>query len=408
LFLMGELNSAERLLAQLEVEQDEEVKMALFETLGYAFVPNPKVKIPDEAREQALEWTIRYLTDKDPEKTQKGAEVMKKVLEQDGLSSAEVDRYLGLLVERYKRDNTAEELRGELLETMASLCAPQSAYNAQSQKPFKPLFEEALVDKNNLVREAAVEGLIYIDKTEALKRLRKDFVNDPSDVIRKKLIDLAGKVGGKEDLVWLAEKLGSSVESEFAWQAMLKIFNGADTDVLSVWIDKLISQSSKTGLSNEQIISFLEIAERKALSENRPKALKDVQQRLAGLYIGLNQFERAADYLGRLNEAAQTPEQKQAILSDLLDVYLRWPKVELAAKLVENYLLEKDIDPNSFIISSIENCLSHPQVGIDPNVVLSGLLGQIKVNENRPMWEEQKNKWIEQIGKETRRGEAGG
>lgn len=408
LFLMGELNSAEHLLAQLEVEQDEEVKMALFEALGYAFVPNPKVKIPDEARKQALEWTTRYLTNKDPEKTQKGAEVMKKLLEQDGLSPADVDRYLGLLVERYKRDNTGEELRGELLGTMAGLCAPQSVYNAQSQKQFKSLFEDALVDTNNLVREAAVEGLIYIDKTEALKRLRKDFVNDPSDIVRKKLIDLAGKVGGKEDLVWLAEKLGSNAESELAWQAMLKIFNGADTDVLSVWIDKLITQSSKTRLSDEQKISFLEIAERKAVGENRPKVLKDVRQRLARLYVGLNQFERAADYLGRLNEAAQTHEQKEAILSDLLNVYLRWPKVELAAKLVENYLLEKDLEPESFIISSIENSLSHPQAGVDPNVVLSGLLGQVKVNENRPMWEEQKNKWIERVGKETRPGGAGG
>jgi len=399
LSLMGELNSAQRLLTQLEVEQNDEVKIELFVALGYAFLPNPEVKIPDEIRKQALEWTVRYLAEQEPEKAQKGAEVMKKLLEQNGLTSAEVERYLGLLVERYKMDEVDEGLRGELLRTMAGLCAPQSAYNAQSKKRFNPLFEEALNDKVNLVREVAVEGLVYVDMAAALKRLRKDFVNDPSIIVRKKLIELAGKVGGKEDLVWLAEKIGSNAESELAWQAMLKIFNGSDADVLNQWIDKFISESSKVSLSDEQKISFLEIAERKAVGENKPETLKNVRERFAEIYIKVNQFERAADYLGRLNEAAKTSEEKEAILSKLLDVYLRWPKVELAAKLLENCLLEKDLEPNSVIVRSIDNYLVNPPAGTDPNAILKTLLVEAKVTQGRLKWEEKKKSWTDRIGK---------
>ncbi|GAI63731.1 unnamed protein product, partial [marine sediment metagenome] len=99
-------------------------------------------------------------------------------------------------------------LRGELLSAMASLCTQGSACKAKAAKLFEPLFVKALSDETALVRETAVDGLIYIDKTNALKRLRKDiFINDPSEILRKKLIELAGSNGGKEDLTWLAEKI---------------------------------------------------------------------------------------------------------------------------------------------------------------------------------------------------------
>lgn len=399
LSFMGELNSAEPLLSQLKEEQDDEVKMELFVALGYAFVPNPTTKIPAEIRKQSLEWAVKYLAEQDPKKTQKGAEIMKKLLEQNELTAAEIDRYLTLLVQRYQKSNANGQLRGELLSTMAGLCAPQNIHNTQCKKYFKPLFEESLNDKTNLVRESAVDGLIYIDKTETLEKLRKDLTNDPSVVIRKKLIDLAGEVGGKDDLSWLAEKIGSDAESEPAWQAMLKIFRRSETDILSEWIDKLVPQDSKTKLSDEQKISLLEIAEQKAASENKPKMLKNTRERLAKLYTKTGQFERGADYLGMLYEAAQTTEGKMAILPDLLNVYLKWSKAEPAAKLVENCLLEKDLDPNGVVIGTIEDYLSSPPTGTDPNTVLKTLLSNIKPTVNRPKWEQQKKNWIDHIGK---------
>src|SRR4030043_1171058 len=150
--------------------------------------------------------------------------------------------------------------------------------------------------------------------------LRNEFVNDPSIILRKKIIALANEVGGKEDLNWLAEKIGLNSESDPAWQAMLKIFTGSDTSVLKEWMDKLTLQSSKVKLSNEQKINFLKIAEAaKGNSENKP----EIRKRLAVLYYETGQFEQAADYLGILYEIAQTPEGKEAILPNLLDACLQ-------------------------------------------------------------------------------------
>jgi len=405
LSLMGELNSAQRLLAQLETEQDDEVKMELFVALGfacrYAFLPDSPVKIPNETRKQALEWAVKYLSEQDPKEAQTGAEVMKKLLEQDGLKPEEVDRYLGLLAERYNQEKNRPNgaLRGELLSAMAGLCAQGSTCKAKAAKLFKSLFDEALRDETDFVREAAVDGLVYIDKTSALKRLRKDFANDPSVILRKKLIGLAGELGGEEDLTWLAEKIGSNSEGLPAWQAMLKIFSGSDAGVLDKWIDKFASQSSKTKLSDEQKIAFLKIAEGKAVNENKSEMLNSVREKLAELYHKTGQFEQAADYLGRLYEAAQATKEKEAILPDLLDAYLRWPNAELAAKLVQNRLLAEDLDPNDVVIRSIDSYLSKPPAGADPNAVLKAVITKIKATGDRPKWAEQRKRWADRLGK---------
>lgn len=397
--LMGGVNSAQNLLSRLEIEQDDEVKMELFVALGYAFAPNPKTKILDETRKKALEWAVKYLSEQYPRKAQKGAEVMKKLLEQEGLASAEVEKYLGLLAEKFNQQNKKSNgtLRGELLNTMAGLCAPQSACNAQAKKRFKPLFEEALGDKTDLVREAAVDGLIYIDKAGTLKILRKDFVNDVSAIVRAKMIDLAGEVGAKEDLVWLVEKIGPNPEGKAAWQAMIKIFNTSDTSVLNEWIDRFFSKNSQIKLSDDQKIAFLEMADRK-IGESKPQVLKSIREQLADLYIEMSQFERAADYLGTLHEAAQTEEEKEVVLSKLVNVYLRWSKVELAVNLVENCLLQKDLDIDSKVTRSIDEYLSNPEGGVDPNTVLEAL-SAIKIEDirARPNWREQMKRWDDRL-----------
>jgi len=406
LSLMVELNSAQPLLAQIEAEQDDKVKMQLFVALGgacyYALSPTSEFKIPKETRKKTLEWSAKYLAEPDPTKAQKGAEVMKKLLEQDGLAPEEVDNYLGMLAARYSQPEKQDDgaLHGELLNTMAGLCAQTSVCKTQAIMLFQPLFEEALDNEENLVREAAIDGLIYIDKTDAWKRLKEQFLNDPSAIIRRKLIQLAADVGGKEDLPRLVEKIGTNGESESVWQAMLKIFSGSDAGVLNDWIDKIVSQNGKIKLSDEQRISFLEIAERKAVGENNPEMLKNVREKLAELCIKIGQFEQAAGYLGRLSETAQTDEEKKAIISDLLDVYLRWPKIDLAAQLVENSLLEKDLGlDNAVIPRSINNYMSNPPAGTDPNAVIKELLAKIKPIVNRPKWEQQKKLWIDQLGK---------
>ena len=403
LSLMGELNSAEQLAKQLESEQDEEVKMEMFVALGgacyYGFLPNSGIEISPEIRKQTMEWAVKYLSEDDPKKAQKGAEVIKKLLEQDGLTSAEFDRYLDLLAERYKRQKSRADgsLRGELLNVMAGLCA-QGVHKDASAKRFVLLFEEALRDETDLVREAAAGGLVYIDKTRALNILRKGFVNDNSVIVRNKLINLAGEVGGKEDLVWLAEKTGATTESEPAWQAMLRIFKRSEAVVLNDWLNKFDSQGTKAGLPDEQMLSFFEIAERKAVAENKIEMLMVVRNKLAALHKKIGNFEQAAEYLGRLRETAQGPEEKERILVGLLDVYLVDGNIKGAKDLVNNRLLEGDLDANGVIVRMIDGYIhtGKPSAGIDPNAMLEAF-SKIETPDVRPMWTEQMKRWSQRL-----------
>jgi hypothetical protein len=404
LALMPKSNSASPLLAQLEAEHDDQVKTKLFIALGgacsNAILSNPTADISPEMKEirkQTLEWAAKFLLEDNAEKAKNGAEVIKKLLIRDGLEPKEIDRYLGLLAERYNRQkgNPDGTLRGELLSEMASLCAQDSACRANAVKLFEKLFFDALRDEANFVRETAVDGLTYIDKTKALTVLRNDFINDRSLILREKIIALANAVGGWEDLNWLAEKIGSNSESEPAWQAMLKIFNGSDAGVLKEWMDKLNSPSSKIKLTNAQKIDFLKIAESaKGNSENKP----EIRKKLAELYYETAQFEQAADYLGILYEVAQTPEAKEEILSKLLDACLRGSKIERAAELVRYYLTQGDLDSNSIVVQSINSYFSNPPAGSDPNGVLKVLVA-IKTPQERPKWRRQLKNWTNYLGK---------
>jgi len=408
LSLMGQLSSAERLLKQLEVEQDSEVRMELFVALGgacyYAFSPNSGLKISPEIKLRTLELAAEYLYEQDPEKVRKGAEVIRKLLEQNGLTSAQVDKYLGLLAKRYsqQKDTADGLLRGELLGAMAGLCA-QSVYKTDSARFFGPLFEQALRDETDLARQAAVDGLIYIDKAKALEILR-DFINDSSTVVRKKVITLTGEVGTGQDLVWLAAKIGTTPESDTAWQAMLKIFKGSDAAVLSEWMNRFDTANNKAGLTDEQLVSFLEIAERKAVAEDKTQMLKKTRKDLGEFYLGRRNYKRAAEYFGLLREVAETIEEKEAASADLLYVYMKWPKIDAMTQLMSNILLEQDLDPNNIFVLSIDHYLFNPSDSSDPNDILQALI-EITPPEPRPMWAEQLKSWAERLGQAKKSAE---
>ena len=211
---MGELNSAEQLLRQLSIEKDDEVRTELFVALGvavdYGLLPDSSVKISPEIAKQTLEHAIRYLFEDDKRKAREGAEVIRKLLERNGMAAGGVGEYLGLIAKRFEQEKGKADgmLRGELLGKMAGLCGPGSTCKAEAAEIYGPLFEEALTEKTDLARQAAVEGLIYISKTGALARFRQsDLAADSSPKIRKGLINLAAEVGGAEDLPWLWEEV---------------------------------------------------------------------------------------------------------------------------------------------------------------------------------------------------------
>jgi len=403
LSLTGELGLPERLAEQFRVEQDEEVRLELFTALGaaghYALIPTSGGQLSPELRKQVLEWASGFLNDTDPKKSYRGAEVIRKLLEPAGLEPEDASKFMDLLIERYKLvGNTADgTLRGELLGIMARLCS-QNPYKGESAKKFAPLFESSLSDETDLVREAAVDGMICVDKPRALKLLSKDFVNDRSQIVKSRIIDLASEVGGKDDLVWLWDKVGANSESKAAWQAMLKIFNNSDVNVIENWSGRFDSAQIKQKLSDEQLIAFYELAERKAIAENRPETVNTVREQLARAYSKTGQFEQAAERLGKLRESAQTEEQKDAVLGQMMEIYLRWPRIESAARLVGNCLLEGDLGSDSSVVRSIEGYLDNPSGTVDPNAVLD-VFREIKPAQPRPRWEQQITRWSSRFSK---------
>lgn len=402
LSVMVEVNSADKLLAQLKSEGDNEIKLKMFIALGgtcyYALSPNAEFKITPEIRKQALGLACEYLTKPDSRGAQNGAKVMKKLLERDGLSANEVKGYLDLLGKRYSKAKEEGDgaLRGELLNAMGGLCA-ESVYKAKAAELFGGMFKEAVSDETDLVREAALDGLIYIDTTNALNIFRKALVNDPSSNIRAKGIDLAGKVGGAEDLEWLAKKTGTAGEGDLAWRTMLKILKRPETKaaVFSEWLPKFEGANGVTKLSQEQMIPFLEIAETKAESEKNAALLETVRGKLAELYTSKGEFEQAAKRCGLLLSNA-ADDKKGAFRVKLLDVYLVWSKMDLAASLVANRLSVSDLDSNAAIVKSIDNYLSKPPEGVDPKKLLDELV-KIQPAEARVKWAEQLKQWTERL-----------
>jgi HEAT repeat protein len=404
---MRELNAAKPLLDQLKVEQDDVVRREVFVALGeacyFASLPTAGHKVPEEVRKETLDWAVRFLDEPDAEKSRSGADVIGKLLEQNGLKPDEVEGYLKALVKRYGQAGIAADhgLRSYLLGTMAGLCATRSTCRVSAAKLYGGLFEEALGGTVDAVRQAAVDGLVNIDKPIALRKLPENMISDPSPIIRVKVIDLAGDTGGAQDLDWLVKKLGVAGEGEPAWQAMLKIFRRSNVTVLVDWMARIAAPAMTGRLSADQEISFLTVVEQKAQSEGNVSLLKSVQESLVQSYISHNNLKQAADYLTGLFNAAASDKEKQQLRSRLLSVYLASSSIDQAGELVGNCLSEKNLDLSSegFVIKAVEEYLAN-SAGADPNALLK-TLEQIKVKDPNvaQMWRAVLSRWVERFAK---------
>lgn len=409
LALMWELNSSERLLQQLEVEEDPEVKHGLFVALGgacyYASLPTSDVKVSEDVRRKTLEWAVTFVDEQSAGRVRSGADVIRKLLEQDGLKPEEVDKYLNALARRYGQAGTGGDhgLRGELLNAMAGLCAERSVCRSQAIKLYGPLFEQALGDAADAVRQAAVDGFVSIDKAAALRRLKKGLIDDPSPSIQARLINLAGEVGVPEDLDWLWKKIDTPAESEPAWLAMLKIFRRSGTESMAKWMGEFEAPATQNRLSVERKISFLTLVEQKALGENKPALLKEVRKKLAESYVAANNTQQTIEYLTLVVGAAGDDGEKEGVWSELLGRCLERSNFELAGEIVANYLLNKDLSHESAVAQSIEGYLKEPPSGADPNALLDRLSKvEVKDVEGRPGWSELRKKWSALFAKATK------
>jgi len=407
--LLWELNSAQRLLQQLQVEEDTDVRHELFVALGaacyYASLDTSPFKIPDEVRTETLEWAIRFLNEQRAERVRSGADVIRKLLAQNGLKAVDAGKYLDALARRYQQASSEANhpVRGELLSAMAGLCAQRSACRAQATKLYGPLFEQALADGEEDVREGAVDGFISIDGAAALKKFRKTLVDDPSASVRTKLINVAGDVGVSEDLDWLSKKLGTPVEGEAAWRAMLKVFPRCGMDVMVFWMGAFTTAPLQERLSLDQRISYFILVEQRAQSESKVDLLAEARKQLAQLYTAGANFKLAADYLRLTQEAARSQQEKDGILSDRLSVCLRWPNLEMAGEIMDAYLSASDLMDDSPIARSIDGYLKEPPLGADPNALLD-TLNRIKIKDPdaRPGWRGLLQRWSKPVARARR------
>jgi HEAT repeat protein len=416
LALVGELNLAQPLLKQLKAETDDQVRreilVALREACYVGSLATAGRQVPEDVRKETLDWAVRFLSEADVEKVRTGAEVIGKLLEQDGLKPEEIDRYLKALLDRYVLAGAGADpaMRGYLLSAMAGLCTTRSTCRDRAVKLYSASFEQALTDKADIVRQNAVDGFLNIYKSSALPKLRENMANDPSVAIRQKLVDFAGEIGGPQDLDWLAEKLGVAGESGPAWRAMLKVLQRSDLTVLADWKVKIDVLAAAGKVVVEQRIAFYTLVEQAAKSENKADVGKDAQMRLAQLYMESKNLKQASEYWRTLLEVAATEEERRHVRAQLLRAYLGLGSVDQAAELISKGLSAKDLDlrPTGPVVKVIEEYLNSPMT-TDPNIFLVALQ-RIKVSDPamQQAWRSLLGAWSERFAKAKKSETTGG
>lgn len=411
---MGDLRLARQLLEQLRVETQEPVKIELLGALGEACYTqlslNPQQPSPEEAgkiREEALAFAGEYLAstaDAPPEhlkRVQKAAAAMRKLLEPKGLEGQQAIRYLSLLGNQYAQERAKPEnpLTAELLNVMAALCGDASAHRAAAAELYRPLFLEAVSDKSNAIRAAAVTGLANIDKVAALLLLRdKRLTSDPSPAVRAVAIQLAGAVGGKDDIGWLAGNLATDGTGDGAWQAMRSIFERSETPVLLEWADKFSSDANSVRPGNEGLLQLLQMAEQKAVQQNEQDLARQSRLKLGDLHSRLSRLQEAARYYGMVAASIQQPQQRDAVLGKLLDVNLRAANTAAVKELVANRLLEKtDIGQDDIFVVRLDAYFANPPGQAEAKALLD-TLSSLPNDKPRPNWTGRIQRWQQQLG----------
>ena len=392
-----------KLLAQFDIEQDDQVKIKLLDILGIVcstgLSPTASIKISSETRLRVLGYASDFLSKDDPAKAKTGAKVMRQLLERDGMQEQDIKIYLTQLSDKFNKTKQDPNsiLIPDLLNQMVGLAADSSACRENARKTFEPCFTEALNYDNDFVRETAIDGLGYINKTNALRNLRGRVETERSEKARLKIIKFAEDVGGRDDLIWLAGRLGSvsNSESKQAWAAMIKIFGSVEIDVLNDWKSQLITPGGKYNLTDLQKIDFLKcmLVNTKTTTKNK----QEYYEQIADRYFKIGQYEQAATFYNSYNSTA-TEEEKISVLPKLLDSYLRMPNEKLASNLIKDYLGNNNINADNPIILTIENYFRDANIAADKNVILKSLNG-ITLSKQTSIWQTKLKEWNELINK---------
>ena len=311
-----------------------------------------------------------------------------------GLEQEKCENYLKVVSERYRAaQSEGNGLSADILGSMARLCASTSGCRDIAVVQFKSYFVEGLdaADKTAL-REAAVRGLISVDRTEALKVLTsRGFANDPSANIRKSLIDLAGQIGSGSDVEWLAGKLNVNGDSGPAWQAIVRILTRQGPELAAEWADKLAQNES----GSDRVRELLELAEKKAEAEKKDALVLDVRMKLVELYGQRNDYARVIEYCGKILAGQVEQGIKEKVELTLLTAYLRVADFAKVSEFVLGMLTEKkDLSVDDGAVGRIDAYLKSEQIGAEAKKTLLDALAAGKPQVlNSPKWTEQLTQW---------------
>jgi HEAT repeat protein len=330
---MSELNPAEKLLSQFRVEGPGPVRLEMLDALGeacyYAFSPGSNITLSVEVKDETLDLAKFYMARDDPQEARIGAEVIRKLLELNGLEKVRVENYLKLILKRYEKAKLAKsDLRYDLLGVMARLCSQAGSFKERAEIIFKRSFIEGLDDADSAqVREVSAIGLSNINKAEAFRMLKeKGLIGDASETVRMYVIELAAQTGKAEDVEWLSEKLGFNGEGDAAYKSIVEILRRQNAGVVEEWARKFV----QNGRNTEQIIELYEISLKKAKGPKDTTIRSNARRYLLDVYLKENpekSVQIVAEVLKEGDAAASDP------LFVSLKAYLDSKNVEQVTKL---------------------------------------------------------------------------
>ncbi len=393
LFFIVKIDSADVLIKQLDKEVEADVRIKLFSALGEACrTALVDEGVPDQIKAKTLEWAAKFLAEASADQAVKGADVIGRLLEKNGLAEADIDIYLALLKSRFEREVPGSEvIKGKLLRTMASLCANPSGCKQQARPLYKPLFDMCLEDKSPLVREEAIQGLITIDSTQALKDLKTKLANDDSANVRTRVIILAKRVGTAEDLAWLLARLEAGTEVDVAWQAVLTILTRSEAKAVDLSYDLFAALKTKGKLSNSQWQEFLEVALSRA--DGNPALVTKLTRVFADFSIATGDLEQAKAHLTSLALLVKKDE-KTKVQARLLGLELKTGRVKEASKILSGELKDRDLGESDAFVKVVNRFLADLSEGQNPRAIVKSVLKTIKTTDGRPEWEKVRSLWL--------------
>lgn len=397
---MSALDPGQVLLEQYQKENDPQVALAIFEALGeacfFAFSPGSKITLPMETKAKTLQIAKEYTSKDDPEMSKKGAEVLQKLLELNGLTPKETQYYLETILSRYHLETQNQgPIRGELLAVMARLCgSPQSRTDAALI--FRPVFESALRshDDNSMVRQAAAIGMVNIDKIAAMQLFQEiGLQNDSSPAVLQVYIELAGQTGTADDLDWLVGLFAANGQGDHVWSAMLSILQRQDAGVIASWALKL---EQNTAFSDE-IRELLSIAEQKAATQDDADLLYELQFRLIMWYGNQKNFDQVAVYREKLSAAdTSNPKVYKALRQTdelAVEAYLQIRNFASAAGIIGDLLRQNQISSTSTILDRISIYLESGANSIADKKSLLKSLSELTISSEQLWWNEKLECW---------------